>query len=58
MGNNRFNEADADIEETNTLQDTPEPNPGTKLDRRRRIEDIVEAKRMRDEMDDQFALNM
>ena len=51
MSTTRFDELDTDIEEcTEAPPIIPEASPSTKLARRRKIEDLFEEKRLRDEL--------
>lgn len=53
MSARRFDEFDNEIEEFNDpAAATPEPNPSTKLARRRKIEDLFEEKRLKEELED------
>lgn len=53
MSINRYDEIDNEAEEFNEAPDIPaETNPSTKLERRRKIEDLFEEKRLREELAD------
>ncbi|CAM2949514.1 hypothetical protein LEWO105114_09270 [Legionella worsleiensis] len=46
-----FDDFDTDIEDVNDVAPIiPEPSPSTKLERRRKIEDLFEEKRLREEL--------
>ncbi|CEK09850.1 PA3496 family putative envelope integrity protein [Legionella hackeliae] len=48
----RFDDFDTDMEETIASQDITESGLTTKLERRRRIEELFEEKRLRDELNE------
>lgn len=51
MSTRSFDEFDSEVEEfAETQAITPEPSPSTKLERRRKIEDLFEEKRLREEL--------
>ena len=53
MNTGRFEDFEAETEESFDSQEAvSELNPSTKLERRRRIEELFEEKRLRDELDE------
>ncbi len=51
MSTRGFDDFDTDIEDVNDAAPIiPEPSPSTKLERRRKIEDLFEEKRLREEL--------
>ena len=50
MSVNRFDEVENETEEFSDATILPEASPSTKLERRRKIEDIFEEKRLREEL--------
>lgn len=53
MSTRGYDDFDNDIEELNDAPTvTPEASPSTKLERRRKIEDLFEEKRLREELED------
>ncbi|WP_169792188.1 PA3496 family putative envelope integrity protein [Legionella worsleiensis] len=51
MSTRDFDDFDTDIEDVNDVAPIiPEPSPSTKLERRRKIEDLFEEKRLREEL--------
>jgi hypothetical protein len=50
MSINRFDEVENETEEFSETPITPEASPSTKLERRRKIEDLFEEKRLREEL--------
>jgi len=50
MSINSFDELDNEIEEFNETNLSTEASPSTKLERRRKIEDLFEEKRLREEL--------
>lgn len=50
MSINRFDESEQELDECNDTTILPEASPSTKLERRRKIEDLFEEKRLRDEL--------
>lgn len=53
MSTRDFDEFDTEIEEINdTTPIIPEASPSTKLERRRKIEDLFEEKRLREELEE------
>lgn len=53
MSTRGYDDFDNDLEEVNdTAPVIPEPSPSTKLERRRKIEDLFEEKRLRDELEE------
>lgn len=47
---NSFDELDNEVEEFNEATITAEVSPSTKLERRRKIEDLFEEKRLKEEL--------
>lgn len=52
MSSRRFDEFETELDEVNDTADGGTANLGTKLERRRRIEDLEEEKRLREELFD------
>lgn len=52
MASQRFNEFEKGVDGLVETQDSPEGNLSKKLERRRRIEDLFEERRLRDELSD------
>lgn len=53
MSTRRFDEFDNEIDDfSDTEAVTPEASPSTKLERRRKIEDLFEERRLREELDE------
>jgi hypothetical protein len=52
MSTRRFDEFDNEIEEFNEPAPIPEASPSTKLARRRKIEDLFEEKRLKEELEE------
>ncbi|KTD65014.1 PA3496 family putative envelope integrity protein [Legionella shakespearei] len=53
MSTRGYDDFDNDIEEINDAPTViPEASPSTKLERRRKIEDLFEEKRLREELED------
>lgn len=54
MSTRRFDEFDVEVEEYAESEETnlPEASPSTKLERRRKIEDLFEERRLREELSD------
>ncbi len=50
MNNRRFNDFETGVDELNEVQDNTEVSLSKKLERRRRIEDLFEEKRLREEL--------
>lgn len=50
MSNTDFDELDDSEDFTEVTPTIPEPSPSTKLERRRRIEELFEEKRLREEL--------
>jgi hypothetical protein len=48
----RFDDFETDLEECEDSQEINEPSVSTKLERRRRIEELFEEKRLRRELDE------
>ncbi len=53
MSTRGFDDFDTDIEDVSEAAPViPEPSPSTKLERRRKIEDLFEEKRLREELEE------
>lgn len=53
MSTRRFEDCDNEVEESNETEAVvPEASPSTKLARRRKIEDLFEEKRLREELEE------
>lgn len=50
MSTRSFDEFENEVEELGEPEVIPEPSPSTKLARRRKIEDLFEEKRLREEL--------